>query len=148
MALHIMSHSWLSTAIKLILLLIIFTSSLHLLGYIETPPRIRDVRPSRLAKKTYAAELLARTPSRHGGVIPKIFHQSWKSLELPTKFQEWSRSCRQMHKDWEWVLWTDDDNLRLVQKHFPWLEETFKGLPGPIYRADLSRHLYMYIYGG
>ncbi|KAG6167297.1 hypothetical protein E4U24_008285 [Claviceps purpurea] len=141
-----MSHSLTSATIKVILSLAVFLTSLQLLSYFYTPS-IGYVRP-RLAKTTYAAELLTRTPSRTPGVVPKIFHQSWKSLELPTKFQEWSLSCRQKHKGWEWVVWTDEDNLRLVQQHFPWLEDVYNGLPGVIYRADLARHLYMYIYGG
>lgn len=141
-----MSHSWTSATVKVVLSLVVFLTSLQLLSYFYTPS-IRYVRPQ-LAKTTYAAELLTRTPSRTPGVVPKIFHQSWKSLELPTKFQEWSLSCREKHKGWEWVVWTDEDNLRLVQQHFPWLEDVYNGLPGVIYRADLARHLYMYIYGG
>jgi mannosyltransferase OCH1-like enzyme len=46
------------------------------------------------------------------------------------------------------VLWTDDDNLKLVRKYFPWLEDTYKALPGDIYRVDLVRNMYMYIFGG
>ncbi|KAG5923964.1 hypothetical protein E4U42_004789 [Claviceps africana] len=148
MAFQIMSNRWLSMTIKLILSLIVLTSCLHFLGYIQTPLSIQSTQPRRLAKKVYAAELLARSPKRSGGVIPKILHQSWKTLELPAKFQKWSMSCRTRHKDWEWVLWTDDDNLRLVEKYFPWLLDVYNGLPGPIYRADLARNLYMYIYGG
>ncbi|EHK20783.1 glycosyltransferase family 32 protein [Trichoderma virens Gv29-8] len=52
------------------------------------------------------------------------------------------------HPDWEWVLWTDEDNLQLVKDYFPWLEDTFLSLPGNIYRADLARNLYMYKFGG
>ncbi|PFH59577.1 hypothetical protein XA68_12145 [Ophiocordyceps unilateralis] len=102
-----------------------------------------------VARQTTASDLLGRQPP---GVrpsrIPSIFHQSWKSTELPTKFQHWSATCRKTHPAWEWVIWTDDDNLRLVQKHFPSLEMSYRHLPGEIYRADLSRALYMYIFGG
>ncbi|KAG5973291.1 hypothetical protein E4U55_000600 [Claviceps digitariae] len=142
-----MSRNSMSWALKLILSLIIFITAFQFLAYIKTTS-LEASRPQRLARSVYASELLARIPARTGGVIPKIFHQSWKTLELPNKFQEWSRSCRQKHKDWEWVLWTDDDNLQLVKQHFPWLEEMYTSLPGPIYRADLSRFLYMYIFGG
>jgi hypothetical protein len=94
------------------------------------------------------AELLCRQIDPRAPGIPKLFHQSWKDNELPVKFQRWSKGCREQHKGWEWVLWTDDDNLKLVQTYFPWLEEAFNGLPGPIYRADFARNLYMYMYGG
>ncbi|KAH7123273.1 glycosyltransferase family 32 protein [Dactylonectria estremocensis] len=111
-----------------------------------TPAQANDA-PG-LAKTLTPAELLCRPPSPNSAAVPKLFHQSWKTNTLPAKFQRWSDSCREAHPDWEWVLWTDDDNLRLVKEHFPWLEETYLDLPGPIYRADLARNLYMYKFGG
>ncbi len=33
-------------------------------------------------------------------------------------------------------------------KYFPWLEDTYQALPGDIYRVDLVRNMYMYIFGG
>lgn len=105
-------------------------------------------RRGRVARPVAASELLSRGALRRRGSIPKIFHQSWKTVKLPAKFEAWSLSCRQKHKDWEWVVWTDEDNLHLVQQYFPWLEETYRGLPSVIYQADLARFLYMYIYGG
>ncbi|KAG6031840.1 hypothetical protein E4U41_007413 [Claviceps citrina] len=151
-----MSPNWTSTTVKVVSLLAVCLTSiqfLYFLGHLYTraplpaPPPPPLQRPL-LAKQSLAAELLARTPSRTKTVVPKIFHQSWKSLELPAKFQQWSLSCRRKHPDWEWVVWTDEDNLRLVRQHFPWFEDVYNGLPGVIYRADMARHLYMYIYGG
>jgi inositol phosphorylceramide mannosyltransferase catalytic subunit len=94
------------------------------------------------------AELLCRTIDPTAPGIPKLLHQSWKNNELPAKFHKWSQGCREKHAGWEWVLWTDDDNLKLVQMYFPWLEEIYTELPGPIYRADFTRNLYMYMFGG
>lgn len=101
-----------------------------------------------LARQISAAELMSRPLARDLGSFPRILHQSWKSLELPAKFKTWSDSCRAKHSDWEWVLWTDADNLELVRKHFNWLEKSYHDLPGEIYRADLVRNLYMYTFGG
>ncbi|KAL6407161.1 glycosyltransferase family 32 protein [Ilyonectria robusta] len=100
-----------------------------------------------LAPALSPAELLCR-PAANPAIVPKLFHQSWKTTQLPAKFQRWSDSCREKHPDWEWVLWTDEDNLRLVKEHFPWLLDTYLNLPGSIYRADLARNLYMYQFGG
>jgi hypothetical protein len=111
-------------------------------------PSASTSSPSGFARQLLASDLLARPLTNHSGAVPKIFHQSWKTLELPGKFAAWSASCRQMHADWEWVLWTDEDNLWLVQMHFPWLEEAYLDLPGEIYRADLVRNLYMHTFGG
>jgi mannosyltransferase OCH1-like enzyme len=80
--------------------------------------------------------------------IPKLFHQSWSSRELPAKFRNWSKSCREMHADWEWVLWTDEDNDRLFRNFFPRLVSKYESLPGPIYRADMARYAYMFLFGG
>jgi mannosyltransferase OCH1-like enzyme len=103
---------------------------------------------SRQAKRIPAAELMARPlPNTHKGV-PKIFHQSWSSLQLPAKFQKWSKTCREKHPDWEYVLWTDEDNLNLIKMHLPWLVDTYENLKGPIYRADLIRNAYMFLFGG
>jgi inositol phosphorylceramide mannosyltransferase catalytic subunit len=101
------------------------------------------------AKRLLASELMARPlPNRRPGVVPKLFHQSWSSLTLPAKFEAWSKSCREKHPGWEYVLWTDDDNLQLVKLYMPWLLETFQNLKGPIYRADMVRNAYMFLYGG
>ncbi|EQL00477.1 hypothetical protein G6O67_002487 [Ophiocordyceps sinensis] len=146
--------SALTTIVVLVVVLILLAVHLQSLGDFVRP-RL-DVEPWKpalnlslpLAAQTSAAHLLARPPRADSGRIPRIFHQSWKSTKLPSKFQTWSTICRQQHKDWEWVLWTDEDNLRLVQTYFPSLEAAYRDLPGEIYRADLARYLYMYIYGG
>ncbi|KFY66466.1 hypothetical protein V497_00922 [Pseudogymnoascus sp. VKM F-4516 (FW-969)] len=103
---------------------------------------------AKLARPLSAAELLCRPLPTDRSTVPKLLHQSWKTHELPTKFKKWSTVCREKHEDWEWVLWSNDDNLNLVKKYFPWLEETYLALPGDIFRADFSRNLYMYIFGG
>ncbi|KIV94736.1 hypothetical protein PV10_02474 [Exophiala mesophila] len=100
------------------------------------------------AKYLTPQELMERPISKDLQTIPKVFHQSWSSTELPAKFARWSDTCRKQHPDWEWVLWTDEDNEELVKRHFPWLLKTYKAMPGMIYRADLVRNLYMYMYGG
>lgn len=103
---------------------------------------------AKLARPLSAAELLCRPLPSDQSSVPKLLHQSWKTNELPLKFEKWSTVCREKHRDWEWVLWTNEDNLNLVKKYFPWLEETFLELLGEIYRADFSRNLYMYMFGG
>ena len=93
-------------------------------------------------------ELMSRPLSIDRTHIPKLFHQSWKTSKLPDKFETWSQSCRTMNPDWEYVLWTDDDNADMVEKYAPWFRRTYNGLPAPIERVDASRNLYMHIFGG
>ena len=100
------------------------------------------------AKKLSAEELMRRPLATDLTSIPKLFHQSWLNSTLPTKFEEWSHSCRQANSDWEWVLWTDQDNLKLVEKYAPWFASTYEALHSEIYRADTARNIYMHVFGG
>jgi hypothetical protein len=36
-----------------------------------------------------------------------------------------------------YVLWTDADNLQLVQKYYPQFLQTYQDLPQEVYRADM-----------
>lgn len=100
------------------------------------------------AKRLYAQELLQRPLATDLTSIPKLFHQSWMNSTLPTKFEEWSHSCRRANPDWEWVLWTDEDNRKLVDKYAPWFASTYEALHSEIYRADTARNIYMHVFGG
>jgi mannosyltransferase OCH1-like enzyme len=105
------------------------------------------------AKQISASELLARPLSKDLTSIPRILHQCYfhppgKPETMPPDMEKWSTGCRAQHSDWEWVLWSDADNLKLVQKYYPWLEKSYKSLPKEIFRADMARTLYMYTFGG
>ena len=106
----------------------------------------------REARSLLPHELVARPLASNLTEVPKLFHQSWSgnASTLPAKFERWSRTCRQTHPDWEWVLWTDEDNMNLVWKYAPWFLDTYDSLgeKWPIYRADVARNLYMHIFGG
>ncbi len=100
------------------------------------------------AKRLYAQDLLQRPLATDLTSIPKLFHQSWINATLPNKFEEWSHSCRHANPDWEWVLWTDQDNMKLVEKYAPWFSSTYEALRSEIYRADTARNIYMHVFGG
>lgn len=102
----------------------------------------------REAKRLYPKELMQRPLATDLTSIPKLFHQSWINSTLPAKFEEWSHSCRRANPDWEWVLWTDEDNLILVEKYAPWFASTYDALHSEIYRADTARNVYMHVFGG
>ena len=109
--------------------------------------------PSLLPKKSASIltpqDLLSLTlATANTTTIPKLFHQSWSSTTLPAEFEKWSKSCRDLHPDWEWVLWTDEDNLALVEKYAEWFLESYKELRRPIFQADAVRNLYMHVFGG
>jgi inositol phosphorylceramide mannosyltransferase catalytic subunit len=143
-----------------ILVIVLVTTHGSISGPGEYFPRINPFSTSKcpddlacLPKARYVSprELLSR-PFPLGepcnASIPKIIHQSWSSKELPARFQRWSDTWRTNHPDWEWVLWTNEDNSALVEQYFPWFRETYQQLGGEIFRADAARNMYMYAFGG
>lgn len=80
--------------------------------------------------------------------MPKLLHQSWSTTTLPALFEQWSLSCQEMNPDFEWVLWTDEDNRRMVTKYAPEFLIAYDGLQSEIYRADVARNIYMFLFGG
>mmetsp|Transcript_27782 Transcript_27782/g.58700 ORF Transcript_27782/g.58700 Transcript_27782/m.58700 type:complete len:355 (+) Transcript_27782:147-1211(+) len=82
------------------------------------------------------------------GKIPKIVHQEWKSRELPPNFKVWNDECIAQNPDWEFRLWTDDDNLKLVEEHYPQLLKLYHNYTEKIKRIDMIRFLYLHKFGG
>jgi mannosyltransferase OCH1-like enzyme len=80
--------------------------------------------------------------------IPRIIHQTWKSAEVPGRFQAAARSWRDRHPGWEYVLWTDADIDRFVRDHFPQLVTLFQRYPDQIQRVDAFRYLLLQRVGG
>jgi mannosyltransferase OCH1-like enzyme len=137
-----------------ILLILIFTSLSHPPVYDYASDRLSDLsaltslHSDRLAQNITAIELIERPLTKDLHSIPRIFHQSWKTNEVPERFQSWSESCRRAHPEWKWVVWSNDDNRKLVEKHFGYLLHAYDHLKDDIFRADFARNLYMYLYGG
>ncbi len=80
--------------------------------------------------------------------IPKVIHQSWKTREIPEQWATWSDKARTLHPDWEYRLWTDEDNEQLIRDQLPYFLDRYLAYSKPIMRADAVRYAYMYVYGG
>ncbi|KAL9127639.1 MAG: hypothetical protein Q9217_003530 [Psora testacea] len=100
------------------------------------------------AKRISPRELMNRPLPVDRTRAPKLLHQSWKNDKLPAKFQRWSTTCRKTNPDWEYVLWSDQDNYDLAKRYAPWFLKTYKRLKTEIYRADAMRNVYMHVFGG
>lgn len=81
-------------------------------------------------------------------MIPKIIHQTWKTTELPLRWQGFRKAWMKLHPTWKFRLWTDDENMRLVEKDYPEFLGLYKSYEYPILKADLVRMLYLHKYGG
>lgn len=81
-------------------------------------------------------------------MIPRIIHQSWKASDIPAHLREFQRSWRVHHPGWEYRLWIEADNHRLIDEHYPQFAEFFRGLQPPILKIDFIRLAYMHHFGG
>ncbi len=80
--------------------------------------------------------------------IPKIIHQTWKTNKIPKKWRLFQRRVIELHPDWDYELWTDEDNNNFVKECFPDFYEIYRKFPRNIMRADVIRYLIMYDIGG
>ena len=81
-------------------------------------------------------------------MIPRIIHQTWKDKNIPEKWQKTVRSCKKVYYDCEYKLWTDEEMLEFVMKHYPWFVSTYLAYPHMIQRCDAFRYLVLYKIGG
>ena len=81
--------------------------------------------------------------------IPRIIHQTWRDAEtIPFSWQQASNSCRTIHPNYQYRLWTDKEGRDLIEQEFPCLLPTFDSYPYDIQRADVIRLVTLYVYGG
>jgi mannosyltransferase OCH1-like enzyme len=78
----------------------------------------------------------------------KIIHQSWKTTQLSGNFLKWTAKWKSIHPDYQYILWTDEDNRLLVQKYYSWFLPAYDMFPRHIMRVDLARAFYLHRYGG
>ena len=77
--------------------------------------------------------------------IPKIIHQTWKSLTLPEPFSTWSKTWH--IRNWKHILWDDNDIDSFVKRYFK-NEQWFFELPRTIMKVDAWRYMVLYVHGG
>lgn len=79
-------------------------------------------------------------------MIPRFLHQTcvrqtWEERKLAQK-------ARRLMPDWDYRLYSDDDNAELLRAVLPEYEQQYLQLPHGVIRADIARCLYLYRYGG
>lgn len=87
-----------------------------------------------------------RNPLRFpkGGPIPKVLHQIWVGGPLPEKYKPFIQAWKDLHPDWEFKLWTDED-----VDAFPWINRAvFDTAKNPGMKSDIWRYEILYQYGG
>ena len=82
-------------------------------------------------------------------MIPKIIHQTYKHMSpLPEVYATCQSTILELHPDFEYKFWTDEDMFDEIKTNFPLYYEAFMALPRMIMRIDMFRYFLMYQYGG
>lgn len=81
-------------------------------------------------------------------IIPKLIHQTWKTNDIPKKWLSFTYKVKALNPDWQYKLWTDEDNENFVRNEFPEFYPVYMGFSKNIMRADVIRYLIMYKIGG
>jgi mannosyltransferase OCH1-like enzyme len=81
-------------------------------------------------------------------MIPKLIHQTAPTANVPEKWKAFQSRLQALHPDWTYHLWTDDENLAFVRRHYPDFLDIYQRLPKNIMRADVIRYLLMDQLGG
>ena len=80
--------------------------------------------------------------------IPKIIHQTYKHHQLPDIYKHCQSILLDLHSDYEYRFYTDEDINQEIKTHFPTYYEAFHALPRMIMKIDMFRYFLMYQYGG
>jgi len=80
--------------------------------------------------------------------IPAILHQTWKTADIPERFNKYVSSWRSLNPGWRYQLWTDRDCRSFVRDQYPGLLELYDSYTSNINRADVARYLLLHHYGG
>lgn len=82
-------------------------------------------------------------------VVPLHVYMTWKQKPLPPLMQQNIDRLRQLNPEFTFHLYTDEDCLTFIQKHFTLdVGEAFQALLPGAYKADLWRLCILYVYGG
>lgn len=81
-------------------------------------------------------------------MIPKIIHQTWKNTKIPDNWIDAQKSCKILHPDYKYILWTHEDMDKFVKSEYPNFYKTYISYKYDIQRCDAFRYLVLYTYGG
>jgi len=113
-------------------------------GCLDRPPVGTLISRGTQPDCTEEPELKDETPNR----IPKIIHQTYKTLDLPPDLQKLVASWVETNPGWEVRHYSDEDCDAMVATEFPQYLQAYRNLPKPVERADFFRYLVVLRYGG
>lgn len=80
--------------------------------------------------------------------IPKIIIQTWKTSNIPVKYDPLMQSIKQNNPDYEYKFFSDEDIDTFLRTNYPEYHHTYEKLPLKIQKIDFFRYVAVYHYGG
>ena len=77
----------------------------------------------------------------------KIIHQTNKTSSIPLELQHYVESVKKYHKDWNYMLWNDKDNDKLIKEEYSFIWDNYQSCIG-IQKADIARYCILHKFGG
>lgn len=78
----------------------------------------------------------------------KIVHQTWKTKKLPEHYNHWHQSFRELNDGYKFNIYDDQDNLDIISRFSKNLLSLYKSFEKEIFRVDMIRLVYLYLWGG
>lgn len=80
--------------------------------------------------------------------IPKIIIHTWKSNEIPQKYDKDIESLRKFNPDFEFKFFSDQDIEQFLKDNYPEYFLIYEKLPIKIQKIDYFRYVALYHFGG
>jgi mannosyltransferase OCH1-like enzyme len=81
-------------------------------------------------------------------LIPKNIIQTWKTEEIPEKYNQIVESVKNNNPDYNYLFFSDSDIDNFLLSINPLYYDTYYKLPNKIQRIDFFRYIAVYYYGG
>jgi len=81
-------------------------------------------------------------------VIAKIIHMTWKTKQLPVKYQTNLAKWRELHPDYKINIYDDNDLDNFICNYFPEFKQLYQSFNKPILKVNFARYAILYQSGG
>lgn len=149
------SNGWLTTlVVGVSVLASTYLLRLHLRDLSEIAGTYRSFYPTLREHPNIAFRYSSSAPTIEGDDIalaPRIIHQIFLTEYRNSTLQKYEAaisSCKDMHPDWQYMMWTDDTANAFMKQHYPVIWPHYQHYGQSIQRANVLRYALLEHYGG
>ncbi len=103
-----------------------------------------DQEMFRQLKERYEEINPSKLEAQEDTIIPKIIHQIWIGGKLPKKYEKLRKTWQDIHPDWEYTLWTDEEVATFEMQN----RDLFEKAQNIGQKADILRLEILHKFGG